>query len=136
MIWLLCSVVLCLGATVIIMEDVREQDAALDSLYPIINIQQHSVVHPKDKLDHGQFNNGILFSGLEILYGLRGWYEQRIEIVLDENVLLPLYDVSSNHTVESILKNAIGLLEMDSMYNVRLVVNSNGTILRILFVNI
>ncbi|MOA19836.1 hypothetical protein D3C78_1402420 [compost metagenome] len=56
-----------------------------------------------------------------------------MEIVLDGYVLSPSQDVT-NHTVESILKQAVVWLEMDSTYNAKPELYSNGTLLRIVFV--
>lgn len=133
MIWLLCSVMLCLGAAVGIMEQVREQDVTLDRLVPHNHIQQHNILDSEGvSVDH-PFNNLGLFSGLEILYGLRDWYEQGIEIVLDDYVLSPFHNVS-DHTLETILKQAVVWLEIDSVYSAMPELNSNGTLLRIVFV--
>lgn len=133
MIWLLCSVMLCLGAAVWMMEQVREQDITLEHLVPHIHIQQHNISDSKVTLTDQQSNNLSLISGLEILYGLRGWYEQGIEIVLDGYVLSPFHNIS-DHTPEAILKQAVVRLEMDSLYNAIPEFNSNGTLLRIVFV--
>ncbi|MNF06718.1 hypothetical protein D3C80_2067250 [compost metagenome] len=48
-------------------------------------------------------------------------------------MLSPSHDVSS-YSVETILKEAVVLLEMDSTYNAKPELYSNGTLLRIVFV--
>lgn len=133
MIWLLCSAILCLGATVLIIEHAREQDATMEQLVPNIHIQRHNITDSTSTSIDQRSTDSSLFSGLEILYGLRSWYEHRVEIVLDGYVLSPSQDVT-NHTVESILKQAVVWLEMDSTYNAMPELHSNGTLLRIVFV--
>ncbi|MNJ66759.1 hypothetical protein D3C77_628620 [compost metagenome] len=99
---------------------------------PNIHIQRHNITETTNKVIDQRSTDLSLFSGIEILYGLRSWYEHRVEIVLDGYVLSPSHD-GSNHTVESILKQAVVWLEMDSTYNARTELHSDGTLLRIVF---
>ncbi|MNO55034.1 hypothetical protein D3C76_455180 [compost metagenome] len=77
----------------------------------------------------------VLYSGSHILYGLRDWYENNIEVQVDGRKLIETNAPDAHkQTIESILKEGIKLLEPDSNYRTITQQDRRGQIVRIFFV--
>ncbi|MNZ32951.1 hypothetical protein D3C78_502890 [compost metagenome] len=136
----MCSAVLCVVAILVALTHYREQSVVLEQLVPQVQIQKGSIADVSllekkiDSQDHI-----ALYSGRQILYGLREWLEYNVEVVVDDNVLI--YGVNSgvnmpskNQTLESILKLGVLRLELEADYFAATELNSSGKIMRIVFV--
>ncbi|MNN70562.1 hypothetical protein D3C81_1864230 [compost metagenome] len=134
----MCATMLCLGSVLIAIEHYREQSKVMEQLVPHIHLQKQSVSGMNDineNLSVDLTDPFVLYSGSHILYGLRDWLENNVEVLVDGDVLINADSVHfQNQTVESILKQGIMLLEPDSNYRSITQVDGSGHIVKIFFV--
>lgn len=138
MIWLMCASLLCLGSILIAIEHYQVQSVVMKQLVPHIQLQKQSISDMKGINVTSAADSSdtlVMYSGSHILYGLRGWLENNIEVIVDGNILIHTDGAQSqNQTVENILKQGIMLLEPDANYRTITQQDGRGHIVKIFFV--
>ncbi|SDE88906.1 hypothetical protein SAMN04488542_103106 [Fontibacillus panacisegetis] len=112
----------------------------MEQLLPHIQLQKQSISDFKGlnedvATDPDPTDHFVVYSGNHILYGLRGWFENNVEVIVDGNVLInPGGSHSQSQTVESILDEGVILLELESSYRAFTEQDRNGNTVKIVFV--
>lgn len=134
MIWLACSMMLCIGAVVYTLDVAHSSSAAVEHLIPHVQIQERSIsLNSTSPVSAAVLDR---YSGLEILYSLPEFKQKGIALTVD-GVSLPLTgdgmeELSrlGNTSVQS------QMIDVHSLYEMRLSYDSGGRIAGVAFLRV
>lgn len=115
LLWLGAAVTFCLGAIMIAFDFGRQNDETLQIVLPLVQIQKRSVAF----LDQAASSTekSIIYSGSQVLYGLRGWSEEGAEVSVEGTILSPVrYGGLPGGSFDDDLSHALSILDLRADY--------------------
>lgn len=115
------------GASITVMalwgglQHAQVQKAALTHTAAFVQNQKHTVAYGKEtlpRIDGSGIPGPELYSGLQILYGMRGWVAEGTEIVVDGNLIHPMLpDLDDPAALyDQDLHNLLGVIDLSAAY--------------------
>lgn len=115
LLWLGAAVTFCLGAITIAFDFGRQNDETLQIILPLVQIQKRSVA----VLDQAASSTekSIIYSGSQVLYGLRGWSEEGAEVSVEGTILSAVrYGGLPGGSFDDDLTHALSILDLRADY--------------------
>ncbi len=134
LLWFCTAVSLSLGAVLLTLDHNRRYDEILDTLVPIIHTQTRSVAI--SETEYNPENSAFdLYSGLDILYGLRSWELEETEISIKGKVIpyVAEYGLSPAGPYDRDLGFALTLLDLNGDYRGVSLVDAYGRLAKLSF---
>lgn len=134
LLWLAASVSLCMGAVWITLDFSSRYDGALQNLVPFV--QHHKRNLSAGLADAAPASGYAQFSGLQILYQLRGWGMEGVEVKID-GIVIPAEDTAGvkppREAYDQDIGHALSMLDLQAMYSVTSLFNAQGRLSKLSF---
>ncbi|WP_410768611.1 hypothetical protein [Fontibacillus sp. BL9] len=137
MLWLCTSVSLCLGAVWFTLDSNSLYETAANRFIPVIQNQKASL-SSVDGIPGTDVESGIAvnaYSGLEILYGLRGWASEGVPVSVN-GTLIPVPHLNGSEPAQPYdqdLRFALTVLDLQGVYEAVSLLDGQGRMSKLSF---
>ncbi|MBU5672497.1 hypothetical protein [Paenibacillus brevis] len=121
-----------------VLQQVQVQDAVLIHTAAHIQNQEHTVAYGKEtlpRIDSSGIPGPGTYSGLQMLYGMRGWAAEGAEIVVDGEVIQPIFpDLNDPAALyDQDLYRLLGVIDLSASYTASVTTERAGGLITIQF---